>query len=62
MIVAIYDNDSGVIRQSLDIPEFLLPIIPLGDNESMVKLPRMAKDEVEYIKDGKLAPKPVSRQ
>ena len=62
MILAIYDKNTGSIKRSVDIPEFLRHMIELADNEAMIEIPRMANDATEYIKDGKLTPKPIADQ
>ena len=59
MIYAIYNSNTGEIRQSIDMPEFMKYIIELNKEEALIEIPRMARDATEYIKDGKLTPKPV---
>lgn len=57
MIYAIYDEKTGIIARSIDIPEFMVSMIELASNEAMIEIPRMANDATEYIKDGVLTPK-----
>lgn len=59
MIYAIYNTNTGEIRQSINIPEFMKNIIELNKEEALIEIPRMAHDATEYIKDGKLIPRPI---
>ena len=58
MTYAVYNTNTGEIRQSVDIPDFMKDIVVLSEDEALVEIPRMAHDATEYIKDGKLTPKP----
>lgn len=60
MVYAVYDVDSGEIKQSLDVPDFMKDMVELNHGESIVEIPRLAHDATEYIKHGKLTLKPIA--
>lgn len=58
MIFAIYDKVTGEIIKTIDAPEFYAPLISAEEGQRVAVIPRQARDATEYIKDGKLTPKP----
>lgn len=57
MIYAVYEESTGTILKTLDMPEFLLSREVLETGQAIVEIPRQANDATEIIENGKLVAK-----
>ena len=54
MIYAVYDEFTGEIERSVDIPEPMKHLISLSYRQSIIEIPRMIFDTPHCINNGKL--------
>lgn len=55
---AIYKKQSGEIVKTIEAPDWLIASMPIASDEAILETQRQARDAGEYIKGGKLVPKP----
>lgn len=57
MDIVIYNKSTGVISQSVSLPEFLLSTLLLEDGEAYIESDGMVDDSLFFVSDGKIAPR-----
>lgn len=60
MFFAVYDKKTGEIECTVSAPFYIPEMFALSADMDVVEIPREANDITEYIKDGKLTPKPIA--
>ena len=58
MILAVYNQNTGFIVRSIEIPSFMLDTVLINSGQALIEIPRFAKNKTEYIKNGVLTELP----